>query len=163
METKTYTTIDRAALKWPSGPWDGEPDKMQWQDEVTGLPCLAKRHPISGHWCGYVGVPPSHPLFGKDYSDVDLEGHGGVNFSDACDERPEAEGICHVPGEGEPDRAWWFGFDCAHAWDASPADFQRARDEPNSIWKVCHDQSYKTLAYVRGECQSLAAQLKAVS
>lgn len=29
METREWTTIDRAALGWPSGQWDGEPDKVQ--------------------------------------------------------------------------------------------------------------------------------------
>lgn len=27
MKTIEYTTIDRKALSWPSGEWDGEPDK----------------------------------------------------------------------------------------------------------------------------------------
>ena len=79
METREYTTINRTALGWPDGPWNGEPDKVQWQDQQTGMPCLAVRHPESGHWCGYVGVDPDHPHFEQSYDDVSMadgEKHG---------------------------------------------------------------------------------------
>jgi hypothetical protein len=36
---------------WPRGPWDDEPDKVQWPDEATGLPCMVKRGPV-GSFCG---------------------------------------------------------------------------------------------------------------
>lgn len=67
MKTIEYRTIDKSL--WPRGPWDAEPDKKQWQDEVTGLPCLIVRVEHSGHLCGYVGVPAKHPLHGKSYSE----------------------------------------------------------------------------------------------
>lgn len=67
MKTLEWTTVDKS--KWGRGPWDGEPDKKQWQDEVTGLPCLAVRNPSGGNWCGYVGIPKRHPLHGVGYSD----------------------------------------------------------------------------------------------
>lgn len=58
--------------KWPPGPWDQEPfDKVSWVDEETNLDCLAVRGPM-GSWCGYVGVPPGHPFYGKDYADCTL-------------------------------------------------------------------------------------------
>jgi hypothetical protein len=158
METKTFKTIDRAALGWPSGEWDSEPDKMQWPDEATGLPCLAVRHPRSGNWCGYVGVAEGHPLFGKDYDDADLEVHGGITFAEAC--RPgsdESTGICHTPAPGEPDHVWWLGFDCAHAWDHSPDDVRRSAE--GYPWNLLSDSHYRTLAYVQNECRSLAQQL----
>lgn len=41
MQTKQWTTIDKSA--WPRGAWDDEPDKVQWQDPATGLPCLIDR------------------------------------------------------------------------------------------------------------------------
>jgi hypothetical protein len=41
-----------------------------WTDAETGLRALALSHP-AGHWCGYVGVPPSHPAFRVEYDDVD--------------------------------------------------------------------------------------------
>ena len=161
METKEYITIDRKALGWPSGEWDSEPDKVQWPDTATGFPCLAKRHPRSGHWCGYVGVPEGHPAFGKDYhDDLVVEVHGGITFGDVCDQsKGEAEGICHIPSLGEPDHVWWLGFDCHHAWDYSPEDMKRV-SEGDYPFTVDNDSYYRTLAYVKSECASLAAQLK---
>ena len=161
METKTYKTIDRAALGWPAGPWDGEPDKIQWQDEATGLPCLAVRNPHAGNWCGYVGLPPGHPLHGKSYNDVDVDVHGGLTFADECQPGDtEEKGICHVPGPGEPDHVWWLGFDCAHGWDYSPRDVALAiRGYP---FTIMGSQQYRTLDYVRQQCAGLAAQIVGV-
>lgn len=163
MEAKTYTTIDRAARGWPKGPWDNEPDKVQWPDEATGLPCLAVRNHRYGNWCGYVGLPPEHPLHGKDYKDVDAEVHGGITFADKCNPgEDESQGICHTPAAGEPDHVWWFGFDCAHAWDYSPHDVMNAgkRGYPFTIEP---DEHYRDLAYVRAQCESLASQLKSAA
>lgn len=153
METKTYTTVDRAG--WPPGPWDGEPDKVQWTDSATGLPCLAVR---VLNWCGYVGVPESHAMYGKSYSDLEVEVHGGLTFSDACQpDADETQDICHTPSPGEPHHVWWFGFDCAHAGDFSPRDVINARrGYPLTIRS---DQQYRTLAYVQQQCVALAAQL----
>jgi len=36
---------------WGPGPWQEEPDKVQWQDPQTGSVCLAVRGPMGG-WCG---------------------------------------------------------------------------------------------------------------
>lgn len=161
METKEYTTIDRAAKGWPSGAWDGEPDKVQWPDVATGLPCLAVRHGHSGHWCGYVGVAEGHPWHGKDYDNLNdwPEVHGGLTFADMC--RPngdEARDICHLPEPGEPDHVWWLGFDCAHYGDRSPQDEAYARDRGYPFTRS-PEETYKTLAYVKAECASLAAQI----
>jgi hypothetical protein len=153
MKTLTYTTRHHDNREnWPKGPWDNEPDKMQWVDEATGRPCLVVRNPL-GALCGYVGVPPSHPLHGKHYHEVDLkEGvHGGLTFSDRCNpgER-EDTGICHLPEPGEPDDVWWFGFDCSHGWDITPG-MQMTMSFPDVV--------YRTFEYVRRECAALAAQL----
>ena len=149
MKTKTYTTIDRH--DWPNGEWDTEPDKMQWPDEDTGLPCLAVRHPRMGHWCGYVGVLPEHPMYEHAYSCDELEAirvHGGLTFAEKCRSGVEASSICHVPAAGEPDHVWWFGFDCGHCDDISPL----------APWGI--DRQYRTLSYVRNECKELASQLE---
>lgn len=159
MQTKTYTTIDRKAQGWPSGEWDGEPDKVQWQDEATGMPCLAVRHPTSGHWCGYAGVSPDHPLYGKGYDDVGFDVHGGITFTDPCQPGDdESKGVCHLPDPGEPDHVWWFGFDCAHAGDYSPKD-KRYEEERGYPFTVQPYENYRTLEYVKQECANLAAQL----
>lgn len=162
METKAYTTIDRAALGWPSGEWDGEPDKLQWPDEATGLPCLAVRHPRLGNWCGYVGVSPEHPLAGHPYEeiDADIDVRGGLTFSNRCHPgQTEATGICHLPGPGEPEDVWWFGFDCAHAGDFSPGLHRKELDWVDSLKKLADYETYRPLAYVKAECAKLALQL----
>src|SRR3990167_762358 len=103
MQTKEYTFIDRS--KWPTGEWSGEPDKVQWQDQETGLPCIAKRNVDMGFWCGYVGISEDHPLFGKSYEDIDINCiHGGLTFSGLCEHDDNEHGICHVPDVGKPDR-----------------------------------------------------------
>jgi hypothetical protein len=159
--------IDRS--EWDRGPWDSEPDKVQWKDGATGLDCLAVRHPHSGHWCGYVGVPPGHLLHGKGYDTPAvyphgegcesgdesyhysctpggvLSAHGDLTFADECQEADApCRGVCHVAAPGEPDKLWWLGFDCAHCDDASPRDFfyARTRGYPFSRCGACIARSH---------------------
>jgi hypothetical protein len=159
MKTIEYRTIDKT--EWDRGPWDDEPDKVQWQDHDTGLPCLAVRHRLNGHWCGYVGVAEGHPCFGSNGEDAYLEVHGGITFGAMCDpSEPTATGVCHIAAPGEPDHVWWLGFDCAHAFDLQPRMHELLRD----IWTRARlpNETYKTLRYVRDECRELAQQLKAL-
>jgi hypothetical protein len=143
--------IDRTG--WPSGPWDGEPDRVEWRHQ--GLPCLAVRGPL-GAWCGYVGVPPGHPWHGQGYDAVDAEAHGGLTYAAAC-----ARHVCHVPAPGEPADVWWVGFDCGHAEDRIPgmeaayaAMGLRLRPSP---WPGV-EVAYRDLTYVRAEVEDLARQ-----
>ena len=165
-----YRTVDKS--EWGPGPWQDEPDKMQWADPATGLPCLIVRGPV-GALCGYVGVAPDHPAHGKNYDHWSygadgepsalepieeaingLQAHGGLTFAGACGHGDDpARGICHIPGDGEPDTVWWFGFDCAHCGDLSPDMGRRRRDEG----------VYRDLAYVRDQVAALAAQLAALA
>ncbi|MEJ7745270.1 MAG: hypothetical protein WKF61_00645 [Luteimonas sp.] len=156
MKAIEYRTIDKS--DWARGEWDNEPDKMQFADEVTGLPCLVVRG-SSGGLCGYVGVAENHPLFGKGYDEADIDVHGGLTFADKCrpHESGEQRGICHIPSEGEPDHVWWFGFDCAHAWDFTPAYSGR----PEAWFRQCHDETYRDIGYVKSEIRGLARQLAA--
>lgn len=139
--------VDRTG--WPLGPWDQEPDRVEWRT-AAGLPALILRHFWTGNLCGYVAVPPGHPLHGQPYGaagDALPKGaHGGLTYAGAC-----RGSICHVPAEGEPDDVHWLGFDCAHAFDAQPGRLDRMWIEP--------DMRYRTVDYVRAECESLAAQL----
>jgi hypothetical protein len=160
MKTIAYRTIDKAA--WPRGPWDKEPDKVQWQDKASRLPCLAVRHQAWGHWCGYVGVPPGHPMFQKG-GEGELAAHGGINFAAMCaPDATEATGVCHVAGPGEPD-VWWLGFDCAHAWDLQPGmvDYYHRFGAGSRFFGG--EETYRTLRYVRRECRELANQLAALA
>jgi hypothetical protein len=152
---RSYHTIDKSA--WPDGPWEKEPDKIQWTDEATGLPCLAKRHDRMGFLCGYVGIPPEHPLFGVPYEQVVgiEEPHGGLTYSDRCQDGPEDKAVCHIPEPGEPDDVWWLGFDCGHFMDYLPGMETLLGEDPLG-------GTYKTISYVQKECSHLAAQLAAI-
>lgn len=163
MQTKEYRTFDKS--EWGSGPWDNEPDKLQWQDEATGLPCLIVRNcRVTGALCGYVGVVEGHPDFGKSYDDVEVEVHGGLTFAAFCTESDnEAEHICHIPDPGEPTHVWWLGFDCSHGGDVSPQMDAHMRKTPLGVMSYGADwqPTYKALGYVKAEVTSLAAQLAA--
>lgn len=161
MSERTWIDPRCDRSQWPAGAWDGEPDKVQWKDEATGLPCLAKRNPHAGNWCGYVGIASDHPWHGKGYSDLPgyPDVHGGLTFADDCQEGPPEQTVCHIPEPGEPEYLWWFGFDCAHAWDHSPRDHVMAA-EHGYPFTISHDSSYRTLGYVRNQCGKLAAQIK---
>lgn len=153
MQTKAYHTVDKS--DWEQGPWTDEPDKMQWPDEETGLPCLIVRGP-SGALCGYVGVAEGHPAFKRDYDEVyslaDIEVHGGLTYADMCQPSDdESRGICHLPDPGERDHVWWLGFDCAHAGDVCPKYDSKFDGDV-----------YRSISYVKGHCGHLAHQLKAM-
>lgn len=132
---------------WGPGPWVDEPDRVEWRDDATGLPCLALRNPRYGHWCGYVGAH-------RDPGDIyELDVHGGVTYGPApCSPNTDWHRVCHVPKPGEPEVSW-VGFDCGHAGyddpDACPGGFVSSREG-----------TYRTIAFVRSECAKLAAQLK---
>jgi hypothetical protein len=196
MTTLEWRTVDKST--WPKGPWQDEPDKKQWRDAATGLPCLIVRGPV-GALCGYVGVTADHPLHGKSYEDVDVEVHGGLTYAEPCaphgredwerfrakrakaeaearrhpqgdaarflaanadcfDDyeawvaQEQASAVCHLPAPGEPDSVFWFGFDCAHAFDRSPGI-------EAVIGRRIEDNEYRDLAYVEAEVARLALQL----
>lgn len=166
------------------GPWAGEADKIAWTDAMTGLGCIIRRSPRGQHLCGYVSVPPGHPLFGRNVGTLGdhlIGVHGGLDYSAACQaSEPEEISICH-PGDGDTlrlvsptfrqkvhaneaaesgDDAWWFGFSCDKAGDVKPA--AQARRRADQLLDGVVDLSYKTEAFVYRECVRLAAQLKAI-
>ncbi len=156
MEYKEYRTVDKSL--WNRGPWDSEPDKVQFTDEETSLPCLIVRGP-SGALCGYVGVPEWHPFFGVDDGAVErkdgkyIDVHGGLTFSGFCAESSdEARHICHKPSPGEPDHVWWLGFDCSHLGDIIPVDRSSFMQDEHSV--------YRNMWYVRSQVKILARQIK---
>lgn len=166
MKTIEYSNRKDKA-EWADGPWQHEPDKRQWQDEETGLPCLIVRGPY-GAWCGYVGISEGHPLFKKDYSGLyDIDVHGGLTFSNGCQHSDdEGYGVCHLPDEGEPDNVWWLGFDCSHASDLSPGmEALRRKHFPEHLNTELPEEYrdvYRDIDYVTAEVRSLAKQLKAM-
>jgi len=157
MDTIEYTTFDKS--NWGAGPWQEEPDKVQWADPMTALPCLIVRNHL-GALCGYVGVTQGHCYFGVNHKDVAVAVHGGLSFSDHCQiEGDEAQRVCHIPGPGESDQVWWLGFDCAHGFDYTPA-FDLWHDIPCLSSPTGYAQ-YRDMDYVKKEVGRLAAQLAA--
>lgn len=150
MKDMEWTHIDKS--DWGPGQWQDEPDKMQYTDEETGLPCLIVRNP-GGALCGYVGIGRSHPYYGKTYLDIerDIEVHGGLTYSDFCVENQKEHGICHITEPGEEEPLWWFGFDCAHAGDLCPSYVPSYR---------FGEDRYRGISYVKREINRLAKQLK---
>ena len=151
MTTKTWAFVDRS--EWSRGPWDQEGyDKLVWKDSNTGLDCMLHRNAM-GAWCGYVGVPKQHPLFGVHYNDLyehpqDLDAHGGITFTEGCHGMDEnGRGICHPADNGN--HVWWIGFDCSHSGDRTP--YQGAY--------FSGDGTYRTQAYATSEVASLASQV----
>lgn len=141
--------------------------ERNWNTKA-GLPavCLFVR---DSHRCGYVRVPPEHPLHGKDYAD-DCECLKGILADDTpigkrgliplfcwdgAKTSPEVVfdvhgGITHSGNaeDGYPitdPSGWWFGFDCAHAGDRSHGGV---------------DGVLRSTEYVVAECERLAEQLE---
>lgn len=150
----TETWLDKSA--WGDGPWQHEPDRIEWRAGDAPLPCLMLRHPRFGHWCAYVGVPPSHPLHGcTDVPDIISDhAHGGVTFTGSCmeDERPQRERVCHVAQPGEADDVWWFGFDHCHGLDLAPG--MAAMCAPNEL-----GGQYRDVEYVQTRLYAMALVL----
>lgn len=64
----------------PPGRWHNEPDEVL--DLVYfGLPALILRHPSMFSLNGYVGIPKTHPFWGKHYDNVNVQVHGGLTFA----------------------------------------------------------------------------------
>lgn len=159
-------TRDEKLQLFGEGPWLDEPDRERF--EHAGLPCLLRRNEHLGHWCGYVAVPPGHPLHGQEaMSDAaeKLSAHGGVTYAAECF-GDESHGICHVPKPGEPDNVWWLGFDCGHCFDLSPFSNQANKlygllGLPK-IERMYRQEEYRDIDYVREEVRGLAEQLCAM-
>lgn len=152
------------------GPWDDEPDELDWTDERTGYDCRIMRHPSSGHLCGYVRVPETHALHGKEYSDeltpeqeplMAAVMEGQIGKRGAIDVFGMALGVRRIgylfdvhggltfSGELRGKEGYWFGFDCAHCDDLSPGS------------RYSGGELYRDMEYVKAECASLARQLHA--
>lgn len=135
-----------------TGPWMSEPDRIEWKSP-TGLDCLMVRHESSFHWCGYAAVTKTHPLFGKDYGELDdVNVHGGLTYANSSNGH-----------ESDSDEdVWWFGFDCAHGGDIRPVELLYPHILPT--WprdlKPPDAYRYRDAEWVRAEVESLARQLK---
>ena len=119
--------------------------KIESDFEYRGYRCVVVFQDM-GHRCGYVGLKPGHPLYGKEYSDYvevkksDLEGEeigkrsmiSLLVASNDEDDRARIEiyfnvhgGITYAGGNSNypiEGNLWWFGFDCAHWGDLIDLD-----------------------------------------
>jgi len=164
------------------GLWENEPDKFD--GEHCGYKTAMRRGPMGG-WCGYVGIPESHPWFGKHYSDkvkvpqevierpLDIDKVGAINLFCALGRGDEdaKEGwmdmvlAIDVHGgltfsdaccpKGGPEGLWWLGFDCGHAGDLVPGMLDKYPE-----WYRGGDDVYRHAEYVKGEVESMAEQLQ---
>lgn len=136
-----------------------------------------------GTRCGYVGVANDHPLYGCEYSDAapclvfpseEEIGKRGIVavWASQGEARPDAVfdvhgGLTYSGGQADypaqSEGLWWFGYDCAHAWDAaSPEYLAEMREQypgQDYMWRVSDDQVHRSLAYCVTECESLAKQM----
>lgn len=132
-------------------PWETEPDHVEF--EHVGYPCILHRGPV-GAWCGYVGIPSTHPFYKKEYnSDLEVDVHGGLTYASECQ-----GAICHKVAEGETDDRWWFGFDCSHYGDLWPGSSSLIFDIMNAGGPL-RDGVYRDIDYVTAETKKLAEQL----
>jgi len=182
---------DETRATWGPGPWQEEPDRIEWRDEATKLPCLIVRQQ-SGVLCGYAAVLPGHPLHGVDYgarspalkeawerrksTPIGTLAAGPVAVlcaMTADDEAPRPEFVFEVHGgltysgacQGHVCHEPEPGESDAAWWfgfDCSHRDDLR----PSSAFKYGgygEDGVYRDVEYVRGEVTKLAAQLGALA
>ena len=150
------------------------PFKIEKEWEHAGLKCAVVQAREASHRCGYVRVPPTHPLHGKHYDDeaVNVSVHGGLTFA-------QIEPCIEEDGVG-----WWFGFDFAHCddamYDPNP-DYATLSDEAKEMLETMDTirkkvglemrvmfgryqrpkEHFWTQAEVERECEVLAEQLAA--
>lgn len=107
----------------------------------SGFECMTTRTEM-GIPCGYVGLPRSHPYYGKHRREIeDIEVHGGLTYSGYWNN------LDHT--------LWWLGFDCAHAFDID--DLPTTLSGPPYVLK-----SNKSQDFVEEQTKRLAEQLARV-
>jgi hypothetical protein len=147
--------------EWGDGPWQVEPDLVEWRHE-SGLPCLIVRSG-TGALCGYVGLPPTHRYFAREYSEIDeRSSHGGLTFAGQCGGH-----ICHVPAPDESHHVWWIGFDCAHYGDLAPALEAQTRQLRTTYLSAgglrAMGDVYQDVGDVRATVEDLASEMAALA
>lgn len=166
-DEQTWTFLERPVALWGPGPWQDEPDRIQWTSP-TGFVCLILRivgkdesrigHP--GHFCGYVGIPKDHPWNGSEFDEYSIDVHGGITGGGPCQlpftGQHEMNRRCHASEHGADDITW-LGFDCHHSLiDLEPGEKPRA-------WHRGKPPVYRDVAYVKQQCEQLAQQARAAA
>ena len=123
-------------------PWEYEPDLYEWTHR--GIECVARRNMTHGAWCGYVDVPYENwikydTLAGVQSIDDLIEVHGGVTFNEYIFDKA----------------AHRIGFECTHVGDKMP--------KLNHLANADSGDTYRDLAFVIAECESMVDQILAVT
>ncbi len=82
------------------------------------------------HPCAYVKIPKSHPLYGKNYTEMDIACHGGPTFS----------GNLEIDST-DPDN-FYVGWDYAHAGDYSGYNENGQQDKKYTVADILEDVDY---------------------
>ncbi len=140
------------------GEWVEEFDQIEFTYEyykclvvrvVKKEPFAVDEHYFGGHLCGYVQIPKRHPLYSKDWDEIDLDCHGGIT----CNENHEEH---------------WIGFDCAHSGDYVPSmEKFRKENKINELFPIPKESSmyslfhpvYRNILFVMNECRIIVDQL----
>lgn len=119
---------------------------------------------------GYVLLPPNHPLYGKNYDDIDISAHGGLTFSDYFKdtrflkwiENREIDGDVTKENFKNFNNYWIIGFDTNHYDDNLHICTKKyVMDETESILEQCLDDSisgmkeYKSVFLRKDKLKSL--------
>lgn len=136
-------------------PWEYEPDLYEWAHR--GIECVARRNMTHGAWCGYVDVPTGMyeklviltNAYGKPEDEM-LDVHGGVTY-------------CALVVGRNVHR---IGFDCAHGGDLMPKVSASLRGYSITLGDsetINIYDTYRDLAFVIAECESMVDQILAVT
>lgn len=145
---KAHSFIDKST--WGNGPWQSEPDGVEWHDQVTDYLCMPRRSTIGGAWGGYVGVPMGHLAYGKApdalHTDHNFEVHGGLTYA----------------ADYATQHLWLLGFCGNHPYDLLPV-LNPIRQAFPITPGLTPPHTYRDLDYVAQECAGLTQQLKGVT
>lgn len=116
---------------------------------------------IYGNRCGYVAIPPSHPLYkyhNPEYNFPNLEVHGGVTFF-------EDARFDDITGIKCTDK--WIGFDAAHCYDLEDMETSEkyfgetriSKYKKNNPSYSDHTACHRSYSYMEEECKELIEQI----
>ena len=159
--------------------------KKEWTTKAGLKAVIVLVSPSMPHYCGYVGVEKENPTYGKPYyyniddededtkiykedfkqimeqiNDIGI--HGGLTYAKANQDYPI-----------DNDTTWWFGFDAAHAGDATAWEDGKElleTDEEKEVAKTtkgiigkCETDTVNGFDYMEEQCEILAKQLKEIT
>jgi hypothetical protein len=104
----------------------------------------------TGHRCGYVSIPENHLFYGKDSSEIEIECHGGLTFSEKIEDSKLFE------------NGFWIGFDCAHCYDKTDVESIEKYFGENKFSTIIFndiESTVRTKEYVVSECKNIINQL----